>query len=83
VIRQNLDIAAYSQEIGLPLLPLAIVQVDGTGAANDGLQRQWMPAALDVSMHHGYAAQWFALSALVTGLYVWFQLIRPRRRPPR
>jgi surfeit locus 1 family protein len=25
--------------------------------------------------------QWFALSALITGLYVWFQIIRPRRRP--
>jgi surfeit locus 1 family protein len=47
------------------------------------LQRQWTPAVLDVSKHHGYALQWFALSALITGLYVWFQLIRPRRRSSR
>ena len=37
------------------------------------------PAA-DVHKHYGYAFQWFALCALIVGLYVWFQLIRPRRR---
>jgi surfeit locus 1 family protein len=62
------------------LRPLVIVQLDG---AADGLQRQWTPAVLDVSKHHGYALQWFSLSALITGLYVWFQLIRARRRPAR
>ena len=80
--RQNLDVSAYAAEIALSLRPLIVVQTDGAAQAADGLQRQWLPAVLDVSKHHGYAAQWFALSALVTGLYVWFQLIRPRRRPP-
>lgn len=80
VIRQNLDIAGYAHETGLPLRPLVIVQL---GAAADGLQRQWAPVAADVSKHHGYAAQWFALSALITGLYVWFQLLRPRHRRAR
>ena len=75
-IRQNLDIAVYARETGLALRPLVIVQLD---AAADGLQRQWAPAVLDVSKHHGYALQWFSLSALITGLYVWFQLIRARR----
>lgn len=84
VIRQNLDPAAYARETGLPLRPLVVVQLDGGAvAADDGLQRQWTPAVLDVSKNHGYALQWFALSALITGLYVWFQLIRPRRRQPR
>ena len=36
-------------------------------------------AAAGVHKHYGYAFQWFALSALILGLYVWFQLIRPRR----
>jgi surfeit locus 1 family protein len=75
-IRQNLDLAGYAHETGLPLRPLVVVQL---GADGGGLQRQWAPVAADVSKHHGYAAQWFALSALITGLYVWFQLIRPRR----
>ncbi len=79
-IRQNLDIAAYARETGLALRPLVIVQLDG---AADGLQRQWTPVAADVSKHHGYALQWFSLSALITGLYVWFQLIRPWRRRTR
>ncbi|MGL6109453.1 MAG: SURF1 family protein [Rubrivivax sp.] len=83
VIRQNLDVAAFARETGLPLRPLAVIQFDGVAAAADGLQRQWTPAVLDVSKHHGYALQWFALSALITGLYVWFQLIRPRRHQPR
>lgn len=81
-IRQNLDIASFARESGLALRPLVIVQLDGGTPPDDGLQRQWMPAVLDVSKHHGYAFQWFALSALITGLYVWFQLLRPRR-PPR
>ncbi len=83
-IRQNLDLAAYARETGLVLLPLSLLQDDGGGAAAaDGLQRRWPPAAVDVHKHQGYAFQWFALAALMTGLYVWFQLIRPRLRPQR
>jgi surfeit locus 1 family protein len=83
VIRQNLDLPSFARETGLALRPLALVQLDGAAASADGLQRQWTPAVLDVSKHHGYALQWFALCALITGLYVWFQLIRPRRHRSR
>lgn len=76
-IRQNLDVVAFARETTLSLRPLVVVQL---GAASEGLQRQWTPAEPDVSKHYGYAAQWFALSALLLGLYVWFQLIQPRRR---
>jgi surfeit locus 1 family protein len=76
-IRQNLDIAAFGRDRGLPLRPLLVVQLDGEPA--DGLRREWAPPVPDVSKHHGYALQWFSLSALILGLYVWFQLIRPRR----
>jgi surfeit locus 1 family protein len=82
-IRQNLDVAAFARESGLRLRPLVVVQTHSAAVSGDGLRRQWMPAALDVSKHHGYALQWFSLSALITGLYVWFQIIRPRRRQPR
>ena len=44
----------------------------------DHLLRQWPAPAVDVGKHHGYAFQWFALCALVTGLALWFQIIRPR-----
>ena len=49
-------------------------------APSDGLLRRWPPPALDVQKHYGYAFQWFALSAVTTGLYVWFQILQPRRR---
>jgi surfeit locus 1 family protein len=56
----------------------------GDGPPDDGLLRQWPAPASGVHKHHGYAFQWFALSALIVCLYVWFQLIRPwqqARRP--
>jgi surfeit locus 1 family protein len=76
-IRQNLDLAEFQREIGVPLRPLSVQQL---GAASDGLQRDWPQPAVDVTMHLGYAFQWFCFCALVTGLYVWFQLLRPRLR---
>jgi surfeit locus 1 family protein len=79
IIRQNLDVPAFALEIGEMLRPLVIVQADSAASSDDGLLRQWTSPVLDVSKHHGYALQWFSLSALITGLYVWFQLIRPRR----
>jgi surfeit locus 1 family protein len=78
-IRQNLEPEAFARETGLPLRPLSVVQDEGTGTAQDGLLRQWPLPAADVYKHHGYAFQWFALCALIIGLYVWFQLIRPAR----
>jgi surfeit locus 1 family protein len=78
-IRQNLDLPAYAKETGLHLLPMSVVQ-DAAVGADDGLLRQWPRPAVDVHMHYGYAFQWFALCALMAGLYVWFQLVRPRLR---
>ena len=79
VIRQNLPLAAYGLELRVSLRPLSLLQEDGPAPLNDGLFRQWPAPAAGVEKHHGYAFQWFALSALILGLYVWFQLIHPRR----
>lgn len=80
-IRQNLQLDAFARESGLPLRPLLVVQEEpASGANDDGLQRRWPQPAADVQKHYGYAFQWFAMSALIGGLYVWFQLIRPARR---
>jgi surfeit locus 1 family protein len=80
-IRQNLDLDAIALEFGLALRPLSIVQEDRSGAPADGLLREWSLPAAHVHKHYGYAFQWFALCALVIGLYAWFQVIRPRTRP--
>ncbi|WP_395057944.1 SURF1 family protein [Polaromonas sp.] len=76
-IRQNLDLPAFSAETGVLLLPVSLLQ---TGAASEGLLRNWAAPNTGVDKHHGYAFQWFALCALLVGLYVWFQLVLPRRR---
>jgi surfeit locus 1 family protein len=53
-----------------------------SAAAGPALRRDWPPPAADVGKHHAYAAQWFAFSALTAGLFIWFQLLRPRRPAP-
>lgn len=79
-IRQNLDLAAYALEVGASLRPLALIQDDDVPPVADGLIRQWHRPSVGVHTNYGYAFQWFALAALTLGLYVWFQLILPRRR---
>jgi len=82
-IRQNLDLAEFARETGLLLYPLSILQADDAGNRGDGLLRHWSRPAIDVHKNYGYAAQWFALAALITGLYVWYQLIHPRLHAKR
>ncbi len=78
-IRQNIDIEAFSAETGLPLLEISVLQ---TGPERDeGLLRAWPRVESGVAKHHGYAFQWFGLCALTALLFVWFQLIAPRRKP--
>jgi surfeit locus 1 family protein len=80
VIRQNLDLAAFQAETGLPLLPVSVQQA---GAASEGLLREWPPAASGAEKNYGYAFQWWAIAGLIAILYVWFQLLLPRRRQAR
>ncbi|MEK9803755.1 MAG: SURF1 family protein, partial [Curvibacter sp.] len=54
-----------------------------TGAAADGLLRDWPQINTGVDKHYGYAFQWFGLCALMAILYVWFQIVpRLRARKP-
>lgn len=73
VIRQNLDLTQFRLETGLPLLAITLQQ---TGAAGDGLRRDWPAVNLGVEKNMGYALQWFALAGLIAVLYVWFQIVR-------
>ncbi len=87
-IRQNLDVVAMALDIGVSMRPLSVQQsadeqpvepvAQESQAANTPLLRQWPAPAVDVGKHHGYAFQWFALCALIAGLFVWFQILRPR-----
>ncbi len=77
-IRQNLDWQEFRQETGLDLPRYTLLQ---SGTASEGLLREWPVVASGVAKHHGYAFQWFGLSALIALLYVWFQIVQPRRSP--
>ena len=78
VLRQNMDLASFSAEIGRPLLAVSVQQ---SGAATEGLLREWPKIASGVEKNYGYAFQWFALSALISILYVWFQIVRRFKQP--
>ena len=78
-IRQNLDLNSYRQATGLPVLEITLLQ---SGTASEGLLREWPVVASGVEKHHGYAFQWFGLSGLIALLYVWFQIVQPRRKKP-
>lgn len=88
-IVQNIDMAGLSAQMGRAVRPVAVLQLTPeTGQAGHALSnpaefsllRDWPAPASDVGKHHAYAAQWFAMAALTTGLYVWFQFVSPRRR---
>jgi cytochrome oxidase assembly protein ShyY1 len=68
-----------------PVVAVAVaVSAEGSPTSalpDDGLLRAWPAVAVDVGKHHGYAFQWFSLSALIVGLTLWFQFLRPRLRP--
>ena len=86
LLRQNMSTEAWSEWIGRALAPAAVLQSDPQGvAASDPqfnhLKRAWPAPDSGVGKHHAYAAQWFAMALIITGLYVWFQLLRPRRAP--
>ena len=80
VLRQNIDLDAFSAEIGKSLLAVSVQQ---SGVANEGLLREWPKVASGVEKHYGYAFQWFALSALISILYVWFQIVRRYKNPKK
>ena len=80
-LRQNIEIKALAKELKLELLPYSLLQLDtATANANitqDKLLRHWAQPSYGSEKNYGYMVQWWALSALITLLYVWFQWIRP------
>ena len=72
-IRQNLDLEQYRGQTGLPLEAFTVRE---SGPPSQGLRRQWSVINFGIEKHYGYAFQWFALSLLIAGLYLWFQFFR-------
>lgn len=82
-IRQNVDLPALAQEWSLDVYPYFSVQQSVSEPGSDNLRRHWVRTGSGVYTHYGYAAQWFALCFLIGSLYVWFQILAPRRRTRR
>ena len=74
-IRQNLNVAAFGNELGISIAA-TVLQTD---ADAEGLQRSWPEITAGVEKHWGYAFQWFALAVLQLMLYFWYQWIKPYR----
>jgi surfeit locus 1 family protein len=66
---QNLTLERYREAAPIAIQPF-LIQQENEGAPDDGLIREWAPPNLGVDKHYGYAFQWFALSALILGLYL-------------
>lgn len=81
-VRQNVGLAELSAQWGMALRPGSIQQTadeQPPPPGGTGLLRDWWQPAGDVGRHKAYAAQWFVMAALMAGLYLWFQWLRPRR----
>ena len=83
-IRQNLDLESFSLELKTQsvqtfrLITEVSVQQSSETVA-DGLLRNWPVIKSGVDKHYGYAFQWFALSLLMVGLFLWFQFFKSRQ----
>ena len=73
-IWQNFDLNLFEAQTGLRLSAV----VRQFGEPSEGLIRELPSPGVSSDRNFGYAVQWFLLSALIAGLYIWFQWIKPR-----
>lgn len=77
-IWQNFDFAAYAHASGARPWPIVLRQEARAGLV-DGLDRDWPDRdgtlAAQIARHHGYAFQWFALSAALAAFLI-YRLVR-------
>ena len=74
---QNLTLAELSEQSGLNLLPVVLMQ---TSIANDGLIRVWPEPSVDADKNLGYATQWFGFAAIcIIALLVFAWRLKRRR----
>ncbi len=71
----SLDLSAFNKALPDKTYKGMVQQV---GAASQGLKRDWYEPASGIEKHYGYAFQWFAMCAVLAGLYLWFQWMKPK-----
>ena len=81
VVRQNADSAFWSAWLRQAPLAGAVLQTEPARPSDAAaLRRAWPEPGQGQSKHLAYAAQWFAMAAILAGLTLWFQVILPARR---
>ena len=81
VVRQNADRAFWATWLGQSPLVGALLQTQAAEPTDaPELVRHWTQPGFGQERHNAYAVQWFAMSAVLAGLTIWFQLISPRRQ---
>ncbi len=71
---QNMDMARYAASVPFPVQPV-VVLLDPADAAG-GFTRDWSRLDAGISVHQGYAFQWFMLAAALATLYIFMGLRR-------
>ncbi|MBI3570306.1 MAG: SURF1 family protein [Gammaproteobacteria bacterium] len=71
---QNMDMARYIAAVPFPVQPV-VVLLDPEVPAG-GFTRDWSRLDAGISVHQGYAFQWFMLAAALTTLYLFMSLRR-------
>ena len=74
-LRQNIELDAYARETGLNIV--AVLQE--AGEPSQGLIREAPSILSGADRNKAYALQWFAMSLVCAGLFVWFQIIQKIR----
>lgn len=75
---QHMDMARFAEAVNYPIQPIVVLLDSASGAA--GFVRQWRRLDTRITMHQGYAFQWFAMAAVLTGIYAFYTLRRFRKK---
>ena len=72
---QNMDMARYAEIVPFPVQPVVVLLDPGSAAG--GFVRDWSRLDAGISVHQGYAFQWFMLAAALSTIYLFLSLRRP------
>jgi len=75
---ENLDPARFATATGVNVLPIVLEQTAPIDAA-DKLVRNWPAPDFGIDRHRIYMAQWYLFAATAAGLWLFFNLRRPRK----
>ncbi len=77
---QNLDPARVAQATRLALLPIVVEQTAPL-LQGDDLVRAWPAPDFGIERHRMYMGQWYLFAVLTAGLWLYFNVRRPRSAP--